>query len=456
MTSPSTRGRSLRAGPARAAAFRALRLVEQGDLGDALARSRDRLPDARDRALATELVTGTLRWRGALDYQLARFSGRRLDKLDPEVLDALRLAAYQLLYLERVPPSAAVNDSVALVKAARLTSAAPFVNAVLRRVSRERDRLAWPSRDDLIAHLSVVHSHPAWLVSKWLHRYGADVAERWLRFNNQPPALTLAANRLVGSREALAARLAAEGVRTEPTAMAPHGVRLVDGRALASTAFAEGACLVQDEASQLIAELVAASPGARVLDACAAPGGKTVALAAQVGSGGRVVATDVRARRMRLLAATLHRCGVRNASLVQIATRGSVPFAAASFDHVLVDAPCSGLGTVRRDPDIKWKRSPEDLETFARMQLDLLTRAIAVVRPGGRLVYSTCSSEPEENEAVVRAFLTTTPHVSLEPLASLHDVPRAIRDLATPEGYLRTDPARHGLEAFFGAVFSRA
>jgi len=455
MTAPSTRSRSLRASPARAAAFKALRLAERADLADALVRSRDGLPDARDRALATELVTGTLRWRGALDYQIARLSGRGLEKLDPEVLDALRLGAYQLLYLQRVPASAVVNDSVALVKAARLKSAAPFVNAVLRRLSRERDQLMWPSRDDLLEHLAIVHSHPVWLVSKWLDRYGSDTAERWLRFNNQAPALTLAANRLMGTREALAMRLAAEGIRTEPTVVAPHGVRVVEGRPLSSAAFADGECLVQDEASQLIAELVAASPGDRVLDACAAPGGKTVALAAQVRAAGSVVATDVRARRMKVLAATLQRCGVRNASLVQIAARGSFAFAPASFDRVLVDAPCSGLGTVRRDPDIKWKRSADDLDVFARMQIDLLSRAAAVVRPGGRLVYSTCSSEPEENEHVVRAVLAMTPDVALEPLATLGEVPSSIRALATPEGFLRTYPHRDGLEAFFAAVFSR-
>jgi 16S rRNA (cytosine967-C5)-methyltransferase len=438
---------------ARAAAFKTLRLVETADLGDALARTRDTLEDARDRALATDLAIGTLRWRGALDYQIARLSGRRLEKLDPEVLDSLRLGAYQLLYLERVPASAVVNDSVSLVKTARFKSAAPFVNAVLRRLSRERDGLVWPSRDTIVEHLSVVHSHPEWLVARWIARHGADVTEQWLRFNNQPPALTLAANRLMGNRDALAARLAAEGIRTEPTAIAPHGVRVVEGRPLASAAFAEGACLVQDEASQLIPELVGARSRDRALDACASPGGKTVALAAQVGAEGSVVATDVRSRRMQVLAATLQRCRLPNAALVQVASRGTFPFRPASFDRVLVDAPCSGLGTVRRDPDIKWKRSAADLDVFARAQVDLLTRAAALVRRGGRLVYSTCSSEPEENESVVSAFLESTDQISLQPLTMLVEVPAAIRALATGDGYLETNPARDGLEAFFAAVF---
>lgn len=438
--------------PARVAAFTALRLVETSDLGDALARSRDGLSDARDRSLATDLVTGTLRWRGALDYQVARLSGRRLEKLDPEVLDALRLGAYQLLYLERVPASAVVNDSVSIVKAARLRSAAPFVNAVLRRLSRERDQLSWPSRDHLVEHLATVEAHPAWLVEKWVGRYGPAAAEQWLKFNNQTPALTLAANRLVTTRDQLAARLTSEGVRTEPSAIAPHGLRVVEGRPLTSKAFAEGAFLVQDEASQLIPLLVAPEPGARVLDACAAPGGKTVALAADVGANGVVVATDVRARRTKVLAATLARCHADRARVVQIATRGSFPFEPRSFDAVLVDAPCSGLGTVRRDPDIKWKRVPGDLPVFAATQVDLLTRAATMVRAGGRLVYSTCSSEPEENEDVVRAFLAASPGVDIEAVSSIDRLPPQIRARSTADGFLRTEPARDRLEAFFGAV----
>jgi 16S rRNA (cytosine967-C5)-methyltransferase len=441
--------------PARAAAFQALGLVTTADLGDTLVRTRDLLGDRRDRALATDLVTGTLRWRGAIDFQLARISGQRLDRLDPEVLDALRLGAYQLLYLDRVPASAIVNDSVNLVKAARLKSAAPFVNAVLRRLERERGALAWPPRDALIEYLSVVHSHPDWLVTRWVKRYGVDAAEAWVRFNNVPPTLTLAANRTRTDRDALAARLTEEGVDTEPTPFAPHGLRVTRGRPLTTAAFRQGFCLVQDEASQLIPEMVAAGAGDCLLDACAAPGGKTVALAAQVGTAGLVVATDVRARRMRALQATLARCAIGNARAVQISRGAPLPFASEAFDAVLVDAPCSGLGTLRRDPDIKWKRSPGDLALFAKAQRDLLQRVARVVRSGGRLVYSTCSSEPEENEAVVTAFLADARDFSVGPLAALDDVAPAVRALATPEGFLRTDPARDGLEAFFAAVLPR-
>jgi 16S rRNA (cytosine967-C5)-methyltransferase len=441
--------------PARDAAFRVLRALSAGrvDLGDALSRARDPLTDARDRALATDLATGTLRWRGALDYQLRRLSAKPLDKLDEAVLDALRLGAYQILHLERVPVSAVVNDSVDLVKTSGLRSAAGFANAVLRRLARERETLVWPDRANLLEHLSVIYSHPAWLVSRWLDRYGELATERWLRFNNEPPAMTLATNRLLGTRYALMERLQAEGVETAPTRTAPFGLTVTSGRPLASAAFADGYCLVQDEASQLIPELLQAEPGARVLDACASPGGKTVAAAAQCAPSGRVVATDVRWKRVKLLATTVARCRAANVGVVQIGARSALPFADGTFDRVLIDAPCSGLGTVRRDPDIRWRRDPSQFEDLARMQLSLLERVSPLVVRGGRLVYSTCSSEPEENEVVVAAFLASRPDFAVVPLDAA-GIPPAISAMQTDEGYLRTSPARD-LEAFFAAILEK-
>ena len=440
---------------AREAAFRVLRAIESGrvDLGDALGRARDPLADPRDRALATDLATGTLRWRGAIDYQLQRRSAKPLAKLDPPVLDALRLGAYQILFLERVPVSAVVNDSVDLVKGAAFTSASGFVNAVLRRLSRERDSLTWPDRSNLVEHLAVVHSHPGWLVARWLARYGEAETEAWLRFNNEPPAITLVANRLLGTRDELAARLAREGIATEPTRVAPHGLRAVSGRPLASAAFRDGYCLVQDEASQIVPELVQAQESRRVLDACASPGGKTVAIAAQCNRDAVVVASDVRPRRVNLLAATLQRCRATQVRVVHLGASTPLPFRDDVFDRVLIDAPCSGLGTVRRDPDIRWRRQPGQLAEFARAQLDLLRRVARVVTPGGAIVYSTCSSEPEENEDVVSAFLRDAPEFAAAPLREsvVRDV---IKEMETADGYLRTTPI-HGLEAFFGAVLRK-
>ncbi|HXG88250.1 MAG TPA: 16S rRNA (cytosine(967)-C(5))-methyltransferase RsmB [Vicinamibacterales bacterium] len=452
--------------PARAAAFQALAAISSGraDLGDALSRSRDHLADVRDRSLVTDLVTGTLRWRNRLDYQLQRLSATPLPRLDVGVLDALRLGAYQILYLDRVPVSAVVNDAVALVKQAGFGSASGFTNAILRRLARERDTLSWPTRpatvdterdhQALSEYLAVVHSHPSWLVDRWLTRYGVAATEQWLAFNNQPPALTLVANLARVSREELQRRLQAEAVDTALTTHATHGVIVIAGRALATTTFREGFCLVQDEASQIIPELVAARPGDRVLDACASPGGKTVALAAQCGPSGMVIATDVRAKRVQLLADTLRRCEVDNAHVVYIADHGPLPFADESFQRVLVDAPCSGLGTVRRDPDIRWRRAAEHFVALAQTQIELLARLAPLVAPGGRLVYSTCSSEREENEAVVGGFLATHESFVVTRVDGLAELPGDLREMATPEGYLRTS-AQHGLEAFFGAVLTR-
>jgi len=340
------------------------------------------------------------------------------------------------------------------VKTSRFRSAAGFVNALLRRLARERTALPWPGRDTMLEHLSVVHSHPSWLVERWLARYGADETEKWLRFNNAPPAMTLAVNRLRSDRDALAAKLREEHIETAPTPVAPFGLSVVNGRALTSTAFRDGLCVVQDEASQIVPELVRAAPGQRVLDACASPGGKTIALAAQCAPGGFVVATDVRYRRVNLLAATIGRARTPNVGVVHIAESGPLPFRDSFFDRVLIDAPCSGLGTIRRDPDIRWRRDPADFPALTSVQLDLLRRIAPLVRPQGRIVYSTCSSEPEENEAVVAAFLDEAPEFSVIDVEQIDGLAPAIAAMRTAEGFLRTTP-RHGLEAFFGAIMQR-
>lgn len=453
--------------PARGAALSVLRAVSdaRGDLGEAIARARETLSDERDRALATEIALGTLRHRSALDYQIATRVSRPLAKMDAVVVDILRIAAFQLLHLARVPPAAIVNDAVAETRRAGKSSAAGLVNAVLRRLARERDALSWPpapartetvaEREQLVEHLAIVCSHPAWLVDRWLDRYGRDATERWLAFNNTPPALTLAVNLGRADRPTVLAALRADGVETAFTTHSPIGLAVVHGRALDVPAFLDGLCVVQDEASQIVPLLVEARPGQRVLDACAAPGGKTMALAAQAATNGAVVACDVRARRVRLLARTIARTRLRRTWPVHVAAEGAWPFRDAVFDRVLVDAPCSGLGTLRRDPDIRWRRAPADLPRLADAQLALLARLAPLVAAGGRLVYSTCSSEPEEDEDVVRRFLAGHPAFAVRPIDRVEDLPASVKAMSTEEGFLRTLPHRDGLEAFFGAVMER-
>ncbi len=424
--------------PARRAAVDALAEIDGGslDMGSAIARVRQPLSDDRDRALLLEIVTGTLRMQAALDYQLGTRVSRPLAKLDAAVLRILRMSAFQLIYLSRLPGSAIIHDAVELTRRAGKSSAAGLTNAVLRAVSRDRESLSWPPREPLIDHLSIVHSHPRWLVERWIERYGADATEKWLQFNNQPAPMCLAVNPTITTRDRLAKELAEAGIVTRPTARAAQGLEVVSGRALNTDAFRDGHFVVQDEASQLIAELAAVSAGDRVLDLCASPGGKTLALAAAVGPSGTVVAMDVRPNRVQLLMRTIDRCGVTNVEVVHGPSDAPLPFEAEEFSMVLVDAPCSGLGTVRRDPDIKWRRSVEDLAGFASTQRDLLARSAKLVRRGGTLIYSTCSSEPEENDDVVSRFV-------LEHSGFI------------AERRHQTLPFSDGLEAFFGAVLRR-
>ena len=441
---------------ARRAAYEALGAVVSGraDLDGAIERARRLVTDSRDIALLHQLVTGTVRWQGAIDGVLAPLCRVPLARLDLEVLTSLRLGAYQLLYLDRVPASAVVDDAVALVRAAKKTSAAGLVNAVLRKIGRGQRGPAVPETD-AAETLARVTSHPAWLVRRWLARRTRADVDAWLTFNNTPAPVTLRVNPLVNpDRAAVAAALASSGVVTEPCRYAPLGLLVREGNPLATLPYASGACLVQDEGSQLAALVSPVEPGMRVLDLCGSPGGKSLAYAGAAGAGGFVVAADVRAKRVRLLADTVARGHATRARVVHVAEDGPLPFL-AGFDVVAVDAPCSGLGTLRRDPDIKWRRSPEDLARFAARQVDLLWRASVAVRPGGCLVYTTCSSEPDENTDVVAAFLAAAgPAFALTP-ADAGPNGALLTAFTGADGLLVTDPARHGLECYFGAVFTR-
>ena len=443
--------------PARTAALHALQAVATGrvDLASALVQTRSTLADDRDRALAAEITTGTLRRLRSLDYLVEHFARRRPSTLDADVLIILRLSLYQLLHLDRVPASAVVDDAVNLTRRSKKQSATGFVNAVLRSTLRNRHRLPLPPRPDdpsderaALAYLGVTHSHPDWLVSRWLQRHGFDAAEKWVRFNNETPPLTIRANRLRVTRERLAAALMNDEVETEPTRFAPDGLIVRRGNPLRTDS--GGTFVVQDEASQIVALAVDAQPGLRILDLCASPGGKTTAIAAQIGDRGLIVASDVRPRRIRTLRQTVRESGATSVHVLQIPMAGALPFGSV-FDRVLVDAPCSGLGTVRRDPDIRWRRTDDELTGLAARQLELLHRAADVVAPGGRLVYATCSSEPEENEAVVEQFVAGHPDFRIAHLREL----ALLKPFVDERGMLRTLPFAHELEAFFAAALLR-
>jgi 16S rRNA (cytosine967-C5)-methyltransferase len=447
-------------GPARVAAYDILTALSSGrsDLPGAIASTRGALHDERDRALAAEIAAGVQRSRGALDHLIEHFSKRPITRLDDEVVDILRLSAYQLLHLTRVPAAAVVDDAVNLAKRAGKTSASGLVNAVLRAIARARSALPLPPRPadptdraSALAYFSVTLSHPRWLAERWLDRVGFAAAERWLQFDNTAAPLTLRANRLRVTPTELAVRLEAENIALTPGRFAPDALIVNAGHPLRGAGLELGWFVVQDEASQLVALLAGDDPARRLLDTCASPGGKTTAMAAMRPEA-LIVACDVREKRVELLRRVVAASGAANVRIVQADLLQPLPFS-ARFDCVLVDAPCSGLGTLRRDPDIRWRRRESDLAPLANAQRLMLRHASGAVAPGGRLVYATCSSEPEENEDVAAGFLRDAD--GFEAIDARRAAPRLPAAVVDSAGCLRTLPYEHGLEAFFGAVFRR-
>ena len=432
---------------ARAIAHEILLRVEQTDaFADVLLAAR--LADAAlappDQALATRLVYGTLAWQLRLDTHLAALADRPLPRLDPPVRAALRLGLYQILFLDRVPAYAAVDASVRLAGG----RASGFVNAVLRRAARlGRQGLALPdAAADPVARLAVEWSHPRWLVERWVAELGEAEARALLAADAEVAPTVVRANRLRTTREALAAELAAAGVETAPARWAADALAVRGGAARlhASAAWREGRLAFQSEASQLACALLAPAPGATLLDACAAPGGKSALLAAWTGDAGRVVALDPHVAGARRIAAEAARLGA--AAVRVVAGDARRPPLAGHVDAVLVDAPCTGLGTLRRHPELRWRRRPDDVSRLAQLQRDILSGVAPLVRAGGVLVYAVCTISREESEAVVEALLATEPRFSLEDAAGF--VPRELVDAA---GFLRTLPHRHGLDGFFAA-----
>ena len=439
--------------PARAVAAHALERVEaSADFADVALEGAlaTRHLSPRDVALATELVYGTLRWQRYLDWILGPHSRRRLESLDARVRVLLRMAAYQVAFLERVPSFAAVNDAVAL--APRTPGVKAFVNAVLRAFARRgaREREPRPPRDPLDA-LATRCSFPTWIAERWVARFGREEADALMRAMNERPPVTLRANVLRVSREALAARLAAEeGLAWRLAGWAPEGLVVGPGGAPGSWgAFADGSFVVQDEASMLVGRLLEPRPGETIADACAAPGTKTTHLAELMQDRGRVLAFDREPGRLERVREAVARLGLRSVEPLEGAVEAQVPRFRAACDGVLVDAPCSNLGVLRRNPDVKWRRRAADLPLNAARQARILEAAAALVKPGGRLVYATCSLEPEENDDLAHGFLAAHPEFRPDP-------PREFPLPLDADGTLRCLPHRHGTDGFTAVRFRRS
>jgi 16S rRNA (cytosine967-C5)-methyltransferase len=437
----------LRAGPVAQARYEALRILVRVETDRAFAditleHALDRAAlEARDAALCTEIVYGTLRWQRHLDWRLAPHLHRPMARLDPWVRALLRLTAYQILFLDRVPRWAAVDEAVSLAKLkSRTPGPAEFVNAVLRALTRAPGPPPLPSAP--VEAVGVRWSFPDWIAERWITRYGRAETEALMAALNERPPLTLRANRLRITREALAARLREEDLADpQTTVLAPDGLVLDKGIVSRLAAFTEGWCTVQDEASMLVALLLDPRPGDVVADACAAPGTKTTQLAELMGNRGRIVALDASAGRLKLLDRAAARLGV---TIVESHAGGVAALAPrwnGRCDRVLVDAPCSNLGVLRRNPEVKWRRTEDDLRRLQQKQRTILGAAAAMAKQGGVLVYATCSPEPEENEEVVLPFLTAHPDWAI-------DAPAEFPVAPDPSGMVRLFPHRHGTDAF--------
>ena len=404
--------------------------------------------DPRDQALLHELVKGTLRWRGRLDWALDRRVHVGLSQLQPWIKNVLRLGAYQVMFLDRVPAHAAVDESVKLASQYGHPGSAGLVNSVLRRLVEEKDALEIPTGDD-VESLAVWGSHPEWLVERWLERFGPEATRALMMANNQPARVGLRVNSLRGTREALIERLAAEGHGSEPAKLSPDLVWLGNGVPLwRLAALRDGFCTAQDESEALVTGLLAPQTHERVLDLCAAPGGKCTHVAERMGDEGEVWAMDRVEGRIATLEATVRRLGVNAVHVVHGDGR-HYPFP-MPFDRVLVDAPCSGLGVLGRRADARWRKGPEILDEMPPVQIELLAAGGRHARPGGVLVYSVCSFEPEETTGVVERFLDDYPAFVLESADGV--LPPEIVD---DHGFMRVFPHVHGCDGAFAARFRK-
>jgi 16S rRNA (cytosine967-C5)-methyltransferase len=438
---------------ARQIAVEVLMAVEhRGGYADAMLGAR--LPDLSlaDRRLATRLVLGTIAWRTRLDYELERLCARDLGGIQPEAVAIMRIGLMQLRFLDRIPPHAAVSTSVEVAKRSRgAKAAAGFINAVMRRATREEIPL--PDRGaDEIGWMAIAYSHPRWMVERFVDWFGGESAERLMAANNAAAPNVLRLNLTRAPREQIVDRLAADGMRIETAGRFPETVVLSGAPRFDCDSYRHGLFQAQSEASQLVARMLGPAGGATIVDCAAAPGGKSAHLAELAGAAGRVIAVDVNFAGLRTARALCRQLRHRRIDFVRADTAHALPLRSGCFDYVLLDAPCTGLGTLREHPEIRWRLAPDDPARMAALQLRMLTNASALLRPGGAIVYSVCSLAPEEGEGVVRAFLEANPDFDPDSHPSHYDV---IKDLLDPGGMMRTRPDVGGMDGFFAARLNR-
>jgi len=414
--------------------------------------------DERDKAFVLHLVQGVLRWQIRLDWIIRETVRFPFKKIEPAPLNILRLALYQIYFMDRVPNRAAVDEAVKQAGGAHNRHVAGFVNGILRHICRDREGIRFPDpAGDRDRYLSVYYSYPLWLVRKWIRELGPLATERLLDAGNRIPDRVIRVNTLKIDRDRLISQLNEEGISATPCAYSPEGVRVDDyrGPVTGLRAFRGGLFQVQGEAAQVSSHLLCPREGDRVLDVCAGLGGKTTHLAALMKNRGRVVALDRQRDRLMGLVESVGRLGARLILPVVADAAGPLSvWVRRPFDRILVDAPCSGLGVLSRHPDGKLTKREADIQRLAQLQGAILNQAVLLLKPGGRLLYATCTISQEENEGVAEAFLRKHRGVIREDIQKI--MPPWGTDLVDDNGFFRTFPHVHGMEGFFGALFRKS
>ncbi|MDI6799218.1 MAG: 16S rRNA (cytosine(967)-C(5))-methyltransferase RsmB [Actinomycetota bacterium] len=399
-----------------------------------------------DRSLVTELVYGVLRRRTSLDWAIQSFSNREIDSLPKGFLDILRLGAYQLLYLDKIPPSAAVDESVKLTKEEFHQGVASYANAVLRSLARGKENIKLPDRaNDVVKYLSVKHSHPRWLVEMWMAELGVSETEALLEANNQRPKVKVRVNLLKTTRSSLIQRLAKAGVSSQESRLVKEGLIILSGPNVAALDdFKEGLFTIQDESSMIVTSILAPKAGDEVLDLCAGQGGKTTHLAEMMGDNGHILALDLNEKRLENLKGVLLRLSLKSVETRVMDATKAASLLKAKFDRVLLDAPCSGLGVLARRPDARWQREPQDIKRLAKLQFDLLVQASKLAKRGSRIVYSVCTISKAETGDLISKFLQRNPDFYLEDLSKRPDT-----KIFAGDKTVQFLPHKHDLDGMF-------
>ncbi|UFJ41986.1 16S rRNA (cytosine(967)-C(5))-methyltransferase RsmB [Brevibacillus humidisoli] len=409
-----------------------------------------------DVGLVTELVYGTTQRRGTIDGVIGRLVKGGIARLQPWVRNLLRMSLYQIRYLDRVPDRAAVHEAVEIAKRRGHKGVASLVNGVLRNVLRRPEVWDEPPRRGTAAEIAWLHSHPEWLVKRWLKQFGEETTRAICESNNQPPLPSLRVNRLRMERDQLLSELQREFPEAVSSRLSKQGVVLQSGNVAKTDWFASGYCTIQDESSMLVAPALTPRPGMRVLDACAAPGGKTTHIAELMDNQGEIVACDIHPHKRQLIEQSAERLGVTIIKTLVCDAADLPEQGIGLFDRILLDAPCTGLGVIRRKPDLKWNKKPDDIADIAHLQYHLLTQVAPMLAPGGLLVYSTCTIEPEENQELVERFVAEHENFQLDH-SLVEDLPESVVEHCdASSGYVQILPHQFSSDGFFISRIKRA